>query len=379
MALYEVCLTGNPTPAQLSDVKSAVEVCLASQGKVLGVDVEWHVLPARFDPPERSAATVLFFGGKNHSTAAVDIARAKGIPILPIVSTSPNVSKEIPPSLTSLNCLSYQDSGCERVATATLESLGLLPKQRRVFVSYRRTESKSVAVQLFDELSAKLFDVFLDTHGVAPGDEFQDVLWHRLCDCDVLIMLDTATYFNSRWTVAEFGRALAKGITILRVGWPGIAASPRAATASSVDLTATDFEASGLLRTGVINDIIQRVEVARSLGHAVRTLNMYSKIETSTVQIGGSVRGAGLFNSVEITLPSGVDALVIPAIGVPSASTLQSAEDVSAGAPVAVVYDQVGLLPAWEKHLQWLGTHVKSVRWIKASELAWDLADWVVT
>ncbi len=379
MALYEVCLTGNPTPAQLSDVKSAVEVCLASQGKVLGVDVEWHVLPARFDPPERSAATVLFFGGKNHSTAAVDIARAKGIPILPIVSTSPNVSKEIPPSLTSLNCLSYQDSGCERVATATLESLGLLPKQRRVFVSYRRTESKSVAVQLFDELSAKLFDVFLDTHGVAPGDEFQDVLWHRLCDCDVLIMLDTATYFNSRWTVAEFGRALAKGITILRVGWPGIAASPRAATTSSIDLAATDFEPSGLLKPGTISDITGRVEAARSLGHAVRTLNMYSKIETSTVQIGGSVRGAGLYNSVEITLPCGVDALVIPAIGVPSASTLQSAEDVSGGAPVAVVYDQVGLLPAWEKHLQWLGGHVKSVRWIKASEIAWELADWVVT
>jgi hypothetical protein len=379
MALYEVCLTGNPTTAQLNDVKGAVEVCLASQGKVLGVDVEWHVLPASFNPPERSASTVLFFGGTSHSTASVDIARAKGIPIIPIVSKLVNVSAEIPPSLTSLNCLSYQVSGCQRVATATLESLGLLPKQRRVFVSYRRTESRDVAVQLFDELSAKLFDVFLDTHGVAPGDEFQDVLWHRLCDCDVLIMLDTATYFNSRWTAIEFGRALAKGISILRVGWPGIAASPRAATASSIGLAASDFEASGLLKSGAIDDITQRVEAARSLGHAVRTLNMYSKIETSTVQIGGSVRGAGLYDSVEITLPSGVDALVIPAIGVPSASTLQSAEDVSGGAPVAVVYDQVGLLPAWEKHLQWLGGHVKSVRWIKASEIAWELANWVVT
>lgn len=379
MALYEVCLTGNPTAAQLNDVKGAVQVCLASQGKVLGVDVEWHVLPASFDPPERSAAAVLFFGGANHSTASVDLARAKGIPILPIVSTLLNVSAEIPVSLASLNCLPYNVSGSQRVATATLESLGLLPKQRRVFVSYRRAESRDVAVQMFDELSAKLFDVFLDTHGVAPGDEFQDVLWHRLCDCDVLIMLDTATYFNGRWTVAEFGRALAKGITILRVGWPGVAASPRAATTSSIDLAATDFEPSGLLKPGTISDITGRVEAARSLGHAVRTLNMYSKIETSTVQIGGSVRGAGLYNSVEITLPCGVDALVIPAIGVPSASTLQSAEDVSGGAPVAVVYDQVGLLPAWEKHLQWLGGHVKSVRWIKASEIAWELADWVVT
>lgn len=85
-----------------------------------------------------------------------------------------------------------------------------------------------------------------------------------------------------------------------------------------------------------------------------------------------------MYNSVAVTLPNGVEVLVVPAVGVPTASTLQSAEDVGGGVPVAVVYDQIGLLPAWEKHLQWLGGHVKSVRWIKASEIAWQLADWEV-
>jgi TIR domain len=69
--------------------------------------------------------------------------------------------------------------------------------------------------------SARLFDVFLDTHGIAPAEDFQTMLWHRLCDSDVLVMLDTPNYFGSRWTSAEFGRALAKGIAVLRVGWPG--------------------------------------------------------------------------------------------------------------------------------------------------------------
>ena len=76
-----------------------------------------------------------------------------------------------------------------------LESVGLLPRQRRVFVSYRRDEARQAALQLFNAFSAKLFDVFLDTHGIAPTEDFQAVLWHRLCNSDVLVMLDTPGLF----------------------------------------------------------------------------------------------------------------------------------------------------------------------------------------
>ena len=87
----------------------------------------------------------------------------------------------------------------------------------------------------FNSLSARVFDVFLDTHAIAPGEDFQAVLWHRLCDSDVLIMLDTAGYFEKRWTKAEYGRALAKGISVLRVGWPVINRSRYAGTSSRMD------------------------------------------------------------------------------------------------------------------------------------------------
>lgn len=36
------------------------------------------------------------------------------------------------------------------------------------FVSYRRGDARNSALQLFNALSGRLFDVFLDTHGVAP-------------------------------------------------------------------------------------------------------------------------------------------------------------------------------------------------------------------
>lgn len=375
MPLYQICLAGNIDAAKVAEVRLAIEDGLAPQGKALGTDVGWEVAPGNFNPPEREAAVVLFFGGSDKSVRAFKGALVRGVPCLPIVSDLTNVSAEIPSELTALNCLGYGEAGPTRIASAAMEALGLLPKQRRVFVSYRRTESRDAAVQLFDVLSAKLFDVFLDTHGVAPGDDFQAVLWHRLCDCDVLVMLDTATYFQSRWTAAEYGRALAKGISVLRIAWPGVTSSGRTATAHTIDLEAADLLPSNLLSAAAIEQIQKKVEEVRSLSHAVRWLNMYSTIEVSVRRLGGAVKGAGLSNSVQVTLQSGTDLLLVPAVGVPTASTLQSAEVVGNGLKVGIVYDHVGLLPSWQAHLEWLGDRISTVHWLKASELAWQLAD----
>lgn len=42
-----------------------------------------------------------------------------------------------------------------------------------------------------DVLSGRGFDVFLDTHDIRPGNPFQEMLFQRLADSDVVIMLDT--------------------------------------------------------------------------------------------------------------------------------------------------------------------------------------------
>ena len=136
--------------------------------------------------------------------------------------------------LRPFNCLTFDGDGASRIASALLECVRLLPRQRRVFVSYRRDEAREAALGVFNSLSAKVYDVFLDTHGVLPAEDFQGVLWQRLCESDALIMLDTPNYFDSRWTSAEFGRALAKGISILRVAWPGVTPSARTSTATSL-------------------------------------------------------------------------------------------------------------------------------------------------
>ena len=142
------------------------------------------------------------------------------------------------------------------------------------------------------------------------------MLWHRLCDSDVLIMLDTPNYFASRWTSAEYGRALAKGISVLRVGWPDTTPSARTATACRAELVPTEIDSStGRLADDVDQRICLQVEAVRSQSIAVRNLNLVSNLRNSVEQIGGSVSGEGLNRAVYVQLADGKDVVVYPTGG----------------------------------------------------------------
>lgn len=377
MALYEIALMGEPSQNQVDELRQAVSDIIELFGLQLDKEVTWSVQPDDFEPSQRTVAAIAFFGGASVSLNGMGKILGRRVPILPIVSDYGRVSIEIPDRLRSLNCLSYKKDGPQRIATALLECVGLLPRQRRVFVSYRRTESREAALQLFDELSARLFDVFLDTHGIAPGEDFQAMLWHRLCDSDVLIMLDTTTYFESRWTSTEFGRALAKNIQVLRVGWPSVNPSPRTSTASRIDLAANEIDMNtGLLAEGAIERICVQLEIVRSQSHAVRHLNLFSNLKQAVECIKGRVIGVGIHNAVHIELPNKQEIVVYPTVGVPTSRTLHDAFIHAPNYSAAVVYDHIGLHPDWIGHLDWLSEHIPAARWVKASEAAWTLAGW---
>ena len=376
MSLYELVVMGAPSDAQIRELRGHVSTVVEPFGLELGREVGWSVLPRAFQADQTTPSAVAFFGAAGVSDAGVNPLLVGGVPILPIASRDNGISTEIPAQLRVLNCMTVAGHGPVRIATALLECVGLLPRQRRVFVSYRREEARQAALQLFNAFSGRLFDVFLDTHGIGPAEHFQAVLWHRLCDSDVLVMLDTPGYFDSRWTSAEYGRALAKGISVLRVGWPGVNPSPRAATASRIDLNAGDVDvATGQLTEAIIGRICTQLEFVRAQSHAVRSLNLFSNLKLGIERIGGRVSGVGVHNAIYLKLPDGKDIVVYPAVGVPTSVTLNEAVD---RAFSAVVYDHIGLDETWIKHLTWLGNNVHAARWVKASEAAWTFAGWEV-
>lgn len=378
--MYELALLGEPSTTQVDELAEHVQRMLRPFGLTLGDEVLWHVRPEAFRPDQERSSAAVYFGGSLARSADVVSVLRSGVPVVPVVSSLGMVSREIPEALQSLNCLALDEASMSRVAATTLECCGLLPRQRRVFLSYRRDEARQAAQQLFDALTLRQFDVFLDTHGVPPAEDFQAVLWHRLCDADVLVMLDTATYFDSRWTSAEFGRALAKGVMVLRVGWPDTTPSIRTETASRAELIPGELDAqSGKISDDAVKRICDQIEQVRSQSLAVRRLNLVSNVRLGIEKIGGRYLGTGQHGAIHVQLPDGRPVTLFTTLGVPTSAALHEASINSLGNDVGVVYDAIGLLPAWQRHLDWLGTQITAAKWLKAAEVSWLLAGWETT
>ncbi len=377
MATYEIALLGDPSASQTADITSRLRNAANDFRLNLGSDIDLKVQPGSFKPNDRVAAAAIFFGGP--SSVSIDVTGVLDLsatPVLPVASTGTAVSKEIPAALRSFNCLFIDKDGPDRIFSALLECVGLLPRRRRIFLSYRRNEATAAAIQLFAELSARQFEVFLDTHNIAAAEDFQEALWHQLCDVDVLVMLETKDYFASRWTSAEFGRALSKGIGVLRVQWPDATPSIHTATASRVELVPAELYATGLLAQTAVDRICIQLEQVRGLSHAVRHLSIVNAVKDAIEKIGGRFDGVGAKQTMYLSLASGKRLVVHASIGVPTAVTLQETVEHAAGEETAVVYDHLGLKPTWQTHLNWLSKNVKAARWIKSSEASWDFADW---
>jgi len=376
VVLYELALLGAPTTAQVGEISAELSRLLAPFSLRLEHEVAFSVAPQVFRPSQHHSAAAAFMGAAGVSDAGLSVLLDRGIPIIPVTSSLLEIAHELPAALRTLNAVSYRDAGAVRVATAVLECAGLLPRQRRVFVSYRRQGSREAALQLFDAFSARLFDVFLDTHGVPPADDFQAVLWHRLCDSDVLVMIDTAGYFESRWTQAEFGRALAKNISVLRIGWPGCVRSPRAATAAEIALDLEDVDPAGRLSDGAIERIVHQLEAQRSESIAVRHLNLVGSLQQGLQRIGGQVNGVGPHKGIHMTLPDGRNVVAYTSVTSPTSLLLHEVAEHMTDFIPALIYDHIGLQSDYLTHLDWLSEHIPDVRLVKACEAAWRFADW---
>lgn len=373
--LYQCLIFGNPTNEQLTAFKKSFAHSLTYFGLELDQDfVVTNGISTEFSPT--SATVAMFFGGPGVILAEHAELVRLSIPIVPLVSSVSSVSAELPECLCSINALVLDvlDTDLLKPVGAALQCLGLLPPQRRVFLSYRRDDSREVALQLFEALSARQFDVFLDTHSVSAAVDFQEMLWHRLCDSDVVVMLDTPGYFDSRWTTKEWGRATAKHISILQVIWPGHVQSRYSRLATPMQLESTDFSGSRLTEE-FVGRLALQVENLRSKSISLRHVNIAGDLRSAVEELGGQVDGVGPRRSIVLQMPSGQQLIAYPIVGVPSAVTLHEVAYEQGTRPSVLIYDHVGLSEQWLEHLDWLGANITSVRWIKSRQIGWELAD----
>src|SRR3546814_10310119 len=94
-----------------------------------------------------------------------------------------------------------------------------------------------------------------------------------------MVMLDTPTYFDSRWTRQEIGRARAKEIQVLRVIWPEHTPNKLTDLAETIYLDPKELEGpDGPIVAQTADTIVLEVERLRSRSIASRYMSITGKL-----------------------------------------------------------------------------------------------------
>ncbi|WP_437634663.1 toll/interleukin-1 receptor domain-containing protein [Sorangium sp. So ce854] len=373
-----------------AEVRAALDTRVAQLGLQPGTDVlvvDETSYP--FDLDADMPIAGVYFGASPPSSASVAAAEdlvQRGAYVLPIVPSLAQFASHVPSVLWPINGDAPEpgDQLAERVASRVAEQLGLLRRRRLAFISYKRSESTGVANQLRDALEAQGFEVFLDTYSVEKGVEFQPVLWDRMADADLVILLDTRTAFKSAWVEQEVSNASMMGLAVLQLVWPG---HTRTAGTNACDvryLDASDFEATGpsdpaaRLLDVTVAAIASQAEDLRARSFASRRMRLVGEAQRLARTHGLDVivrKDAGL----DVISPDGTRAFLVPLVGHPDAMQLHAAHTNCTSmtpVPVArVLYDPIGMLAAKAKHLGWLN-HFLPLKALPLSEVGICLSTW---
>lgn len=142
--------------------------------------------------------------------------------ILPVLKSLDDFHSFIPEELSAINALSIStENDVGKLKCFILEFFNLLESNRKVFISYKRSDSASFAYQLHDALIAAHYKPFLDSYSIEYGVDFQEYLRHELSDSAVFIFLNTPQYDMSLFTMEELNICNKLQMGILEVKAPG--------------------------------------------------------------------------------------------------------------------------------------------------------------
>ncbi|MGK7248368.1 toll/interleukin-1 receptor domain-containing protein [Acinetobacter oleivorans] len=292
----------------------------------------------------------------------------------------------VPEKLQNYNGLSFAGMGIdlaiEKVVNNVLEAFNLLKAKRRVFVSYKRNDSSGVAIQLYEYLEQHNFDVFLDTHSIRKSEPFQDELWQRMIDSDVVVLLSTENYLESEWTQQELTNANLASIGLVQVVWPEFTVVQGAQLSEVLKLEASDF----------INNIFQNVNAKLTDDSLEKIVKFTEALRVRTLAsrqdklISTFMRYAEKSNVIA-TLSShkfieldkkGEKSIVVPAIGIPKALNCEESQMLIKAIyqdkldKVFILYDEIHIRDIWLRHLNWLNKHLP----VKTQEIG-KVAEWL--
>lgn len=369
---YQLAIIGNKHPLT-ADIIAAINNHLDE----LGVERSYLIVLDEFNFATEYKANAplfcLYFGDTARSFKNLDILNkliADASLVLPVVDDITRFTASTPTQLHTINGFELSSAiTIESLVSLVLEGLGLLRTSRRLFISYKRDESTTVAMQLYESLEKNGFDVFLDTHSIRQGEPFQDELWHRLADTDIVVLLNTPGFLKSQWTREELAKANAMQIGILQLLWPMHKLEVTATLSIPFELNDSDFgnnlysNSKSYLIDGTIKKIVEQSEFLRARSLAARQDNIITEF-MSAAKKTGKLADLHPQKFIQTKKRNGDDIIIIPTVGVPQALSYNRSDEVvsslkfSKKPSIFLLYDHINIRDKWLKHLDWLNTHL---------------------
>jgi hypothetical protein len=211
--------------------------------------------------------------------------------LLPVINQATDAGTHLAPALQRFNAFiasRYAKVFAEALVDEVLTLLWQRRRQRRIFISYRRTESYAMARQLHEHFTARSFDVFLDERSIEPAVDFQHELRSRLDDSDAVLVLVSPALTSSRWVREELQFAQTRRIGLLGVVWPKDAASPTPAVVAALDRDQQVTLAGGpgvgadrILDADELEQVDRMMFVGRSQAVARRTTGLIDEADAA--------------------------------------------------------------------------------------------------
>ena len=346
---YQLIVMGNISEQQEKELHNSLII----KFKELGVKKDFLTfLSHDSNYTKKYPVYCIYYGGKDSAEEnLVESLMNDGVGILPVVNNAQAAKNDLQSEEIKKINAAFLDEGLDKITSVIMENFGLIRKRRKVFVSYRRDESRDVAVQMYEKLSEAGFLVFLDTHSICKGIDFQEDLCHQLADCDVFLLLNTRNFFESPWTRIEFNKANFMSIGIVQLVWPDIPLDAKCQLTNTIKLDESSFDKMNnkILSSLKIKEIIIAVEQMRIRSFASRRQKIVGNLFDFAKAKGEKILNikGNLFKNEK------TETIYIPEIGYPQSDSFDYARQ-NVNGSAKIVYDPTNVKESWLKYLEWL-------------------------
>ena len=210
--------------------------------------------------------------------------------VLPIVPDLSNFTSFTPDILQTINGAALDGpKSIVHIKNYVLTFFGFIEGNRKVFISYKRTDCQELARQLYDAFSHAKFIPFLDAYTIEPGVDFQSHLLQELSDSEIMIFINTTDYGKSQWCIKELEKASQMSVGIVEVRFDSSEEYNEAILAPKIEI-GTLLPPNSQYDKNAIHQIVSMAEKYRAESYVLRRDNniklfkeKYNKIHFETL------------------------------------------------------------------------------------------------